>query len=169
MDTQEARAAKALFDVSGRLARVGLLLLRGAVSLIALSEGVSYLTGSGNPIGHSVAALLAISSGASLLLGFLTPAGSAIAALGCAGMLFGWFPAPAPNLIEVTLCAILVITVAIAIVLLGPGPYRLMPVCSDAGRSSSLARPIGGRRTSDTTNVVGSGPSTVLEGNYSIS
>jgi uncharacterized membrane protein YphA (DoxX/SURF4 family) len=86
---------------------------------------VSYLSGSGNPIGNSVAGLLAIASGASLLLGFLTPAGSAIAGLGCAGMLFSWFPPPATNLIEVRLCAILVITVSIAIVLLGPGTLSI--------------------------------------------
>jgi uncharacterized membrane protein YphA (DoxX/SURF4 family) len=93
--------------------------------MIALSQGVSYLTGSGNPMSNWGAGLLAIASGASLLLGFLTPAGSAIAGLGCAGMLFSWFPPPSHNLIEVRLCAILVITVAIAIVLLGPGALSI--------------------------------------------
>jgi len=96
------------------------------VSIIALSEGVSYLTGSANAsFGASVAGLLAIAGGASLLLGFLTPAGGAIVALGGAGMLLSWFPSPVPNLIEVRLCAILVITVAMAIALLGPGALSI--------------------------------------------
>jgi uncharacterized membrane protein YphA (DoxX/SURF4 family) len=90
--------------------------------MIALAEGASYLTGSADPtFSTRVAGLLAIVCGASLLLGFLTPAASAIAALGCAGILFSWFPSPAPNLVEAKLFAILVITVASAIVLLGPG------------------------------------------------
>jgi uncharacterized membrane protein YphA (DoxX/SURF4 family) len=87
---------------------------------------VSYLTGTANStFGTSVTGLLAIASAVSLLLGFLTPAGSAIVALGCAGLLFSWFPSPVPNLIEVRLCAILVITVATAIVLLGPGALSI--------------------------------------------
>jgi uncharacterized membrane protein YphA (DoxX/SURF4 family) len=94
--------------------------------MIALSEGVSYLTGSANStFGTSVAGLLAIASAVSLLLGFFTPAGGAIVALGCAGMLFSWVPSPVPNLIEVRLCAVLVITVAMAILLLGPGALSI--------------------------------------------
>jgi uncharacterized membrane protein YphA (DoxX/SURF4 family) len=100
--------------------------LRAAVSMIALSEGASYLTGSANPAaGTWMAGSVAIACGASLLLGFLTPAGSAIAVLGCAGTLLSWFPSPAPNLIEGRLCGILVITVASAIVLLGPGAISI--------------------------------------------
>jgi uncharacterized membrane protein YphA (DoxX/SURF4 family) len=94
--------------------------------MITLAEGVSYLTGSADPAFSAWAAgLLAIASGASLLLGFLTPAGSAIAGLGCAGILFAWLTPPVPNLIDERLCAILVITVASAIVLLGPGALSI--------------------------------------------
>lgn len=71
------------------------------------------------------AGLLAVAVGASLLLGFLTPIGSAIAGLGCAGSAFSWFHPPAPNLIEQGLCAILVVVVASAIVLLGPGALSI--------------------------------------------
>jgi uncharacterized membrane protein YphA (DoxX/SURF4 family) len=69
--------------------------------------------------------LLAITGGASLLFGFLTPLGSAIVALGCAGTMLAWFPAPVPNLMELRLSAILVTTVACAIILLGPGALSI--------------------------------------------
>ena len=105
---------------------VGLLLLRGAVSIIALRQGAYYLTAPDNPtLTTWTTGLLAIAVGASLLLGFLTPVGSAIAGLGCAGLALAWFPTPVPNLVEQGLCAILVITVASAIVLLGPGAISI--------------------------------------------
>ena len=126
MNTRRRELQRLFSTFPGGWPGLGLLLLRGAVSLIALSEGVSYLTGTANStFGTSVAGLLAIASGASLLLGFLTPAGSAIVGLGCVGLLFSWFPSPVPNLIEVRLCAVLVITVAVAILLLGPGALSI--------------------------------------------
>jgi uncharacterized membrane protein YphA (DoxX/SURF4 family) len=97
-------------------------LLRAAIGVIALAQGVFYLTGSpGSAANAWISGLLAITSGASLLLGFLTPLGSAIVAVGGAGTMLAWFPAPVPNLIELRLSAILVTIVACAIVLLGPG------------------------------------------------
>jgi uncharacterized membrane protein YphA (DoxX/SURF4 family) len=94
--------------------------------MIAFRQGASYLTGPDNPTFAAwMAGLLAIAIGGSISLGFLTPVGSAIAGLGCAGIAFSWFPPPVPNLIEQRLCAILVITVASAIVLLGPGALSI--------------------------------------------
>ncbi len=94
--------------------------------MMSLAEGVSYLTGSADPAFSTwVAGLLAAACGASLLLGFLTPAASAIIGLGCAGILFSWLTPPVPNLIDQRLCGILVITVASAIVLLGPGALSI--------------------------------------------
>ena len=94
--------------------------------MIALAQGTFYLTGSSSPaVSGWISGLLAIAGGASLLLGFLTPLGGAIAALGCAGTMLAWFPVPASNLIELRLSAILLIVVACAIILLGPGAISI--------------------------------------------
>jgi uncharacterized membrane protein YphA (DoxX/SURF4 family) len=94
--------------------------------MIALREGAYYLTAPDSPTLIAwTAGLLAVIVGALLLLGFLTPVGSAMAGLGCAGLAFSWFAPPVPNLIEQGLCAMLVITVSIAIVLLGPGALSI--------------------------------------------
>lgn len=99
---------------------VGLLLLRVAVGMIIAVQGMLYLTGAA-ALGAWIAGLLAIASGASLLLGFLTPIGAILTAFGYAAMTMSWFPAPARNLVELRLSAILLMVVAGAIVLLGPG------------------------------------------------
>lgn len=94
--------------------------------MIALAQGIFYLTGSSSPaVSTWISGLLAIAAGASLLLGFLTPLGGAIAALGCLGTMLAWFPAPVPNLIDLELSPILLIVVACAIILLGPGALSI--------------------------------------------
>ncbi len=94
--------------------------MRVAVGMIAAVQGTMYLAGAA-ALSAWIAGLLAIASGASLLLGFLTPIGAILTAFGCASMTMSWFPAPTHNLIELRLSAILLIVVAGAIVLLGPG------------------------------------------------
>jgi uncharacterized membrane protein YphA (DoxX/SURF4 family) len=94
--------------------------------VIALAQGIFYLAGSSSPaVSTWISGLLAIAAGASLLLGFLTPLGGAIAALGCLGTMLAWFPAPVPNLIDLELSPILLIVVACAIILLGPGALSI--------------------------------------------
>lgn len=94
--------------------------------MIALAQGIFYLAGSSSPaVSTWISGLLAIAAGASLLLGFLTPLGGAIAALGCLGTMLAWFPAPVPNLIDLELSPILLIVVACAIILLGPGALSI--------------------------------------------
>jgi len=87
-------------------------------------QGTLYLAGA-QAFSIWLAGLLAIASGASLLLGFLTPVGAALAGLGCAGLTFSWIAPPAHNLIELRLSAILVVIVAGAILLLGPGALSI--------------------------------------------
>jgi uncharacterized membrane protein YphA (DoxX/SURF4 family) len=99
---------------------VGLLLLRVAVGTIIALQGSLYLAGAA-ALSVWIAGLLAIASGASLLLGFLTPIGAILAAAGCAAFSLSWLPAPEHSLIELKLSAILVVTMAGAILLLGPG------------------------------------------------
>ncbi len=103
---------------------MGLLLLRVAVGTIVVMQGTLYLTGAAAPSAW-IAGLLAIVSGASLLLGFLTPIGAILTGVGCAVMTFSWIPSPEHSLIELRLSAILVVIVAGAILLLGPGALSI--------------------------------------------
>jgi uncharacterized membrane protein YphA (DoxX/SURF4 family) len=98
--------------------------LRVAVGAIIAAQGTLYLAGAA-AFSIWITGLLAIASGASLLLGFLTPIGAILAGVGCAAMTLSWIPAPAHSLIELKLSAILVVTVAGAILLLGPGALSI--------------------------------------------
>lgn len=119
------RALQRLFSTfPGGWPGVGLLLLRVAVGAIIAVQGTLYLAGAA-ALSVWIAGLLAIASGASLLLGFLTPIGAILAAAGCALLSLSWFPAPEHSLIELKLSAILVVTMAGAILLLGPGALSI--------------------------------------------
>jgi uncharacterized membrane protein YphA (DoxX/SURF4 family) len=76
-------------------------------------------------LGTRLAGWLAIASGTLLLIGFLTPIAGTVAALAAIGVAFSWFPAPAANLFDAKLPTALVVVVAVAIVLLGPGALSL--------------------------------------------
>jgi uncharacterized membrane protein YphA (DoxX/SURF4 family) len=112
-----------LFSIfPGGCSAFGLLLLRFAVGLTAAAQGWAYFAGNDNPPPWMWAAgLLALLDGAALVVGFLTPAASAVTALGAIGTVASWFPAPTPNLFDAMLPTYLVIVVAVAILLLGPG------------------------------------------------
>jgi uncharacterized membrane protein YphA (DoxX/SURF4 family) len=60
-----------------------------------------------------------------LLIGLLTPFAGSLAALMGVGLAMAWLPAPTPNAFEVRLTAILVVSAATAIALLGPGAFSL--------------------------------------------
>jgi len=98
--------------------------LRVAVGIIVATQGTLYLAGA-PAFSIWLTGLLAIASGASLLLGFLTPIGAILTGIGCTAVTLSWFPAPEHNLIELRLSAILVVTVAGAILLLGPGALSI--------------------------------------------
>jgi uncharacterized membrane protein YphA (DoxX/SURF4 family) len=119
------RALQRLFSTfPGGWPGVGLLLLRVAVGAIIAVQGALYLAGAA-AFSVWIAGFLAIASGASLLLGFLTPLGAIFTGVGCAAMTLSWFPTPAHSLIELKLSAILVVTMAGAILLLGPGALSI--------------------------------------------
>jgi uncharacterized membrane protein YphA (DoxX/SURF4 family) len=65
--------------------------------------------------------LAMVASGVFLLIGFLTPVASVLTALGATGIALLWFSPPAPNLFNAPLPTALIVTVAAALVLLGPG------------------------------------------------
>jgi uncharacterized membrane protein YphA (DoxX/SURF4 family) len=105
---------------------VGLLLLRIAVGATVVVEGALHL-GQGDDV--TVAAvglgLLAIVSGIALLLGFLTPVAGILVAMSCAGLMFPWDPIPIRSVLDSGTAAVLVLIVAAALVLLGPGAFSL--------------------------------------------
>jgi len=99
----------------------GLLLLRGAIAGTLLVLGGPCLAHAGQADGWTLAVgLLATASGVSLLIGFLTPFGvlAGLVALGLTLLR----PGPgAPVLLNEKLAAVLVVVVAAAVALLGPG------------------------------------------------
>jgi uncharacterized membrane protein YphA (DoxX/SURF4 family) len=105
---------------------LGLLLLRAAVGTAAVLQGVVCLADGGvSTFGTRLAGWLSIASGTLLLIGFLTPIAGTVAALAAIGVAFSWVPAPAVNLFDAKLPTALVVVVAVAIVLLGPGALSL--------------------------------------------
>ena len=101
---------------------LGLLLLRIAVGVTAMVQGVFCLNDGGNSaLWDWIPGLLMLASGVALVVGFLTPIAGVVVALGILSSTFSWYRAPAANLFETKLPTILTVTMAAAIVLLGPG------------------------------------------------
>jgi uncharacterized membrane protein YphA (DoxX/SURF4 family) len=102
---------------------LGLLLLRIVVGVTAAVQGGTHLITVANlTLGAWVIAGLAIASGAAVLIGLLTPFTGV--ALGVSILLF-WFPSPAAGLFLDKTAALLIMTDAIAIALLGPGAFSV--------------------------------------------
>jgi uncharacterized membrane protein YphA (DoxX/SURF4 family) len=102
------------------------MLLRAAVGVTLLVQGMTYLADRENPRFVRLAVgLLAVASGVSLLIGFLTPFASVLAGLSSAGVALSWFPAPTSNLFDTRLSLVFVVIMAAAIALIGPGAFSL--------------------------------------------
>jgi len=100
--------------------------LRAAVGLTAVVQGGVYLAEDRHTtLGAWAVGFLALAIGAALLIGFLTPLAGLLAGLVSAGGALSWFPAPTANLLDARLSVVFVITMAAAIVLLGPGAFSL--------------------------------------------
>lgn len=101
---------------------IGLLLLRAALGGIALLLGILELTSStGRSATVWMAASLLQVSGVGLIIGFMTPVASALVGLCVLAIVFSWIPAPPLT----TMVAVLAITTALAIALLGPGAFSI--------------------------------------------
>jgi uncharacterized membrane protein YphA (DoxX/SURF4 family) len=98
------------------------LLLRTTVGVTTIVQGIDYLIG-GEDLTVSVWILgsLMILSGAAILIGFITPVASVVLMLMTMGCTFSWFKSPSVNLFETRSTTVLIISVAAAIVFLGPG------------------------------------------------
>jgi uncharacterized membrane protein YphA (DoxX/SURF4 family) len=104
---------------------VGLVVLRVAVGVTVVGQGVMSLTdASGTPLTW-ITGSLAIASGALLVVGFLTPGAGALVALGCAVAAQPWFPVEAVPEPADRLAVVFLAAVAAAIVPLGPGAFSL--------------------------------------------
>ena len=91
-----------------------------------LVHGGGYLVDSKSlTLSQSLFGLLAIAVGALILIGFVTPVAGILASLGGVGLVLSWFPAPLSSLLVAWPMILLVVTVAIAIVCLGPGAFSL--------------------------------------------
>jgi uncharacterized membrane protein YphA (DoxX/SURF4 family) len=105
---------------------VALILLRGAIGLVALLEGAFYLTESGvSTLGVWLGGLLGLAAGGALLIGFLTPVAGVVAGLGALGIGFSVLAAPTPNLFDARLPVVFAGIMTVAIVFLGPGAFSL--------------------------------------------
>jgi len=101
---------------------VGLLLLRGALGVVAAVVGALYLAGGAE---LRIGPWVAIACGISLAIGLFTPGSGAVVMLGGIGILLSWIPTPPWGLVHDSSNAWFVVVVAVAIVLLGPGAYSL--------------------------------------------
>ena len=104
---------------------IGLLLLRGAVGLVTLIQGVFYFTGRTDNPSAAWLGLLGLAAGAALLIGLLTPLAGIAAILNALGIAFSFLPSPASNLFDSKLSVILTAIILAAVVFLGPGRYSL--------------------------------------------
>jgi uncharacterized membrane protein YphA (DoxX/SURF4 family) len=102
----------------------GLLLLRAAIGVIAIFDGISALAMSGHAA-TVVAGGLAILIGVALLIGLFTPVASGLAALAAAGLSISSLSLPAADPFDSKPLTVLVAIVAVAVALLGPGALSL--------------------------------------------
>jgi putative oxidoreductase len=72
-----------------------------------------------------ILACLLLAGGLSLMMGFLTPIASMLIGLCAFGIALSWFPLPPVASTNITLSALLMVTCAVAIALLGPGAFSV--------------------------------------------
>jgi uncharacterized membrane protein YphA (DoxX/SURF4 family) len=105
---------------------VGLLVLRAAIGVTLVAQGIAYLSDWRNPsVAMWAVGLLTVASGALALIGYMTPLAGAVGGLVSLATWFPWFPSTAPNLFVTRSSTILTAAIAIAIVCIGPGAFSL--------------------------------------------
>lgn len=104
----------------------GLLVLRIAAGVTMLVQGVSFLGTAHNsgPLLWAIG-LLASISGIFLLFGYLTPIVCVLAGVVSLGSKFFWFQTSSPYLSETRIATFLVVSIAIALICLGPGLFSI--------------------------------------------
>ena len=102
---------------------VGLVLMRLAVALSAIVQGIS--TWIESPAQRWAIGSLEILVGTALLIGFLTPIAGASASLSNLAIGVSWLPTSGDNAHDKTVAALYLVVISIAITLLGPGAFSL--------------------------------------------
>ena len=102
---------------------LGLLLLRVAVGVIAITQGAVHLADASSvTLASSITSCLTIASGAAVLVGFFTPCTGGVLAL--TGVLLWFQVRPEGRLLDRT-SALLIVIDAAAIAFLGPGAFSV--------------------------------------------
>jgi uncharacterized membrane protein YphA (DoxX/SURF4 family) len=94
------------------------------MGISAFVQGGYYLTCRENPsLAMILSGVALLGSGVLLLIGLLTPAAGAIVGFYATGIALSWLPAAPINLFENKLTAIYLMSMAFAMVTLGPGAF----------------------------------------------
>ena len=104
---------------------LGLVLIRLAVALSAIVQGISTFIESPAQIISWAIGSVEMLVGTALLIGFLTPIAGASASLGNLAIGVSWFPTSGENAHDKTVAALYLVVISIAITLLGPGAFSL--------------------------------------------
>jgi uncharacterized membrane protein YphA (DoxX/SURF4 family) len=105
---------------------VGLLLLRTAVGVTLVVQGVAHLGSAQAPrLSAWTIGLLGIASGVALLIGFATPIAGALAVLGVESSVLSWLPTLHLSGLGDTLPIVFVTVMTVAVVLVGPGAFSI--------------------------------------------
>jgi uncharacterized membrane protein YphA (DoxX/SURF4 family) len=100
--------------------------LRWAVGLTTVAQGGVYLSGrDDSALWTWAAGLLALATGISLLIGFLTPFACILLSLGITAIAFSSSTAYTLNLLHGGLFLLIVVGMAAATAILGPGAYSI--------------------------------------------
>jgi uncharacterized membrane protein YphA (DoxX/SURF4 family) len=104
---------------------LGLVLMRLAVGLSAIVQGIGTFIDSPAQMLSCTIGSLEIIAGAALLIGFLTPIAGASASLGNLAIAVSWFRTSGENAHVKTVAALYLVVISIAVTLLGPGAFSL--------------------------------------------
>ena len=105
---------------------MGLLLLRIAVGVTTIIDRGGYLSNHAHPtILDWVVGLAAVATASFVLIGLFTPVMSTLIGIEIVGSSLTRIPAFTANLVDLKLTEILALTIAAAIVFLGPGAFSL--------------------------------------------
>jgi uncharacterized membrane protein YphA (DoxX/SURF4 family) len=102
----------------------GLLLLRAAIGVVAIFDGISAVAMGGHGA-TELAGGFAILIGVALLIGLFTPVASGLAAAAAVGLSISGLSLPAADPLDSKPLTVLVAIVAVAVALLGPGALSL--------------------------------------------
>jgi uncharacterized membrane protein YphA (DoxX/SURF4 family) len=109
----------------GGLPGMSLLLLRAVLGIAMILEGGEYFGGPGGTVMTWVAGAIALLSGGFLLVGFFTPLTALAGGLDIIAVAFSALPAPTRNLFDSQPAFIFGLTMAMAVIGIGPGRFSV--------------------------------------------